>query len=131
VAVVCAGEDAVYLLAGNGKGDLRKVAEFPAGVNPHPIATADFDGDGHLDLVVGNRSTRDLTILKGDGTGAFTRLPDVMLPDDPIVLATGDFDRDGKPDLVLIFASLDVASIYRGDGKGGFIPPAKAERRND
>jgi hypothetical protein len=82
-------------------------------------------------LVVGNRSTQDLTILKGDGTGAFTRLPTVNLPDDPIVLATGDFDRDGKPDLALIFASLHVARIYRGDGKGGFIPPAKAERRDD
>ena len=97
-------------------------AEFPAGVNPHPIVAGDFTGDGHLDLVVGNRSTRDLTVLKGDGAGNFTPLPDVRLPDDPIVLATGDFNEDGKPDLVLIFASLNSARIYRGDGKGGFVP---------
>lgn len=77
-----------------------------------------------MDLVVGNRSSRDLTVLKGDGTGSFTRLADVKLPDDPIVLATGDFTGDGKPDLAVIFASLDAAGIYRGDGKGGFQPMA-------
>src|SRR3989304_1371710 len=129
VAIVCAGDDTLVLLAGDGKGNLRKLAEFPTGVNPHPVIAGDFTGDGRLDLIVGNRSTKNLTILKGDGTGQFTRLPDVKVPDDPIVLGGGDFNEDGKPDLVLVFASLHRAAIYLGDGRGGFTPAAAAASR--
>jgi hypothetical protein len=116
-------------MAGDGKGNLQKHAEFPTGVNPHSVVTGDFTGDGRLDLIVGNRSSMDLTILRGDGTGQFTRLPDVKVPGDPIVLGAGDFNEDARPDLAIVFASLHKVGIFLGDGRGGFAPTASPASR--
>jgi hypothetical protein len=35
------------------------------------VITPDFNNDGHLDLVVSNRTDGTVTLLLGDGTGNF------------------------------------------------------------
>jgi hypothetical protein len=59
-----------------------------------PIAIADLNGDGKLDLAVGNGAL----LFVGKGNGAF-RLPVDLGANGPI--AVGDFNRDGKPDLAV------------------------------
>ena len=44
---------------------------FPAGNGPASLAVADLNGDGKLDLVVGNRNASTVNVLLGDGNGTF------------------------------------------------------------
>jgi hypothetical protein len=43
--------------------------DVPVGVQPTSVVTADFDGDGHLDLAVANTGSASVSILLGVGNG--------------------------------------------------------------
>lgn len=65
---------------------------------PTDLATADFDGDGKLDLVV---STNFFVsgVMRGNGDGTFTSAFPVFTAGNAGRVAVADFDGDGKPDL--------------------------------
>jgi len=46
----------------NGPG-----SPFPVGTNPVSNATADLNGDGHLDLLTANYISDNVSVLLGDG----------------------------------------------------------------
>jgi hypothetical protein len=88
------------------------------------LAMADFNGDGHLDLAVGDEAAGQVNIMLGTGTGTFTTTsPDSVGGSSVRGAAAGDFDGDGKPDLM-------VGDIYSGQlwlllnqGSGTFGAP--------
>jgi hypothetical protein len=98
------------LLRNRGDGTFEDVTETAGVLSFHPTQTgafADFDGDGWLDLVVGNESSREgaqhpceLYLNRRDGT--FTN---VAKETGAAVIAfvkgvaVGDYDNDGRPDL--------------------------------
>src|SRR5262245_39077781 len=43
--------------------------DYPAGASPQAVLTADFNNDGHLDLVTANTET--MSFRPGDGSGGF------------------------------------------------------------
>ena len=61
-------------LLGDGAGSFHASAGSPitASYLAAGIATADFNGDGNLDLVVGTGGSHSVEMLLGDGTGGFT-----------------------------------------------------------
>ncbi len=77
----------------------------------------DIDGDGNLDLVVGEGPS--LTVLKGGGDGTFT-LAHVYAPEAWRV-ALADADEDGTADVVAVGAQL--LTVIRGQSGGTFIAP--------
>lgn len=76
--------------------------------------TADFTGDGVLDLVVGNQFHRGL----GDGTFS-TRATISGVASLQYGLAAADFDGDGISDLIAT-SEVGVLTVYRGLGTGQF-----------
>jgi hypothetical protein len=102
------------LLLGNGDGTFTPAAsQPPADVDTF---TADFNGDGNLDLISNN------TIFFGNGDGTFTQGP--ALPSScQSPAAIGDFNGDEKLDLVCIGGNTFSVLLGNGDGtfQTGFI----------
>jgi gliding motility-associated-like protein len=98
--------------------------EYTVRNNPRSVDLADFNNDGHLDLVVCNVDVNNLSILPGDGTGKLL---------DPIDFTIGsggssvsaDFSGDGFPDLAAANYSGSnpaTASILINTGPYAFAP---------
>src|SRR5262245_28676761 len=92
------------------------------GTNPYDIAVADFDGDGHLDMLVANAGSNSVTLLHGDGHGGFTPAAGspIAVGTNPRGLAIGDIDGDGDIDFVAANAGSNNVSVFLNDGHGSF-----------
>jgi hypothetical protein len=96
--------------------------------SPQRLASADFDGDGNLDLAVGHGLDDRVLVLLGTGDGRFTRGPEAPpVPGNGGVygLAATDLNGDGHPDLAAVGGTGGVAGLI-GDGSGAFrlAPPS-------
>lgn len=122
------------LLRNDGRGRFEDVTEEAGLLSFHPTQTAawgDYDGDGRLDLVIGNESQPPFNphpseLFRNNGGGTFT---DVSLnlgrPDLGYVkgVAWGDFDNDGDPDLYFSLLGDDNV-LLRNDGPRPFHGPS-------
>jgi hypothetical protein len=84
------------------------------GLGPSSVATADFNLDGRLDLVAGNESSNNLSVLLGNGSGGFSPAPGspVATGEDPIFIAIADFNLDGKPDVAVTTFGAQAVNIF-------------------
>lgn len=86
-----------------------------------PVATvvADFNGDGHEDIVVATEGVPYASLLMNDGRGGFSlkELPLDSLTS--VAVVAGDFGGDGKPDIVIAGIKTLHAMINK-DGGGLF-----------
>ena len=104
-------------------------------------AWADYDGDGDLDLYVGNEATQGSTnpyallgdtgsaypsqLFRNNGDGTFTdvaRAAGVLNGRFAKGVAWGDYDDDGDPDLFV--SNIGANRLYRNDGDGVFTDVA-------
>jgi FG-GAP-like repeat/FG-GAP repeat len=91
----------VSILLGNGDGTLQAAQSYSVGVFPEAVAVGDFNGDGHLDLVVANSGSNSTSILLGNGDGTFQVAQNYDAGYNPVSVAVGDFNGDGYLDLAV------------------------------
>ncbi len=122
LAVANAGDNAVAILMGNGKGAFTPNINSPVAVGggPSAVVLADFNGDGKMDLAVADLSGSAVSVSLGDGTGTFPTVTDYPVGRSPSSIAVGDFNKDGKLDLVVANRLNGSVIFLVGDGTGSF-----------
>jgi uncharacterized repeat protein (TIGR01451 family) len=109
--------------------DFAAPKSYPVGTAPAFILTGDFNGDGKMDIAVGNAGSNDVSILLGNGDGTFKAAVSFAAGLSPQQMAGGDFNGDGKLDLVVSnsgdgAAVLGSITLLLGKGDGTFQAPA-------
>jgi len=92
------------------------------GSSPDRQAMGDFNGDGILDLAVGNIGSGTVSILLGNGDGTFQSQQTYNTGSSTFGIAVGDVNGDGKLDLVVGndgYTSNSIA-VLLGNGDGTF-----------
>ncbi|MBI2362851.1 MAG: VCBS repeat-containing protein, partial [Elusimicrobia bacterium] len=86
------------------------------------LAWGDYDGDGDLDLAVGNTGGGDEVLVRNDGAGVFAVVgpnPFAGFGGDTQDVAWGDYDSDGDLDL-LVANNAGQSAVYKNTGAGAF-----------
>jgi hypothetical protein len=101
------------------------------GYESDSVVLADVNGDGKLDLVVGNdcpsvstcNSGGSVSVLLGNGDGTFQAAVTYALGGSDalsVSVAVADVNADGKPDLLATSEGSDTVGVLLGNGDGTF-----------
>jgi hypothetical protein len=114
----------VALLPGKGDGSFSSPRVLLSSNGASAIVSADFNGDGKLDLAFADG--QQIMVLLGNGDGTFQSPIASAAPNDQFnAAAAADVNGDGKPDLVLPGFLYNQVYAMLGNGDGTF-QPAKA-----
>lgn len=101
---------------------------IPVGKSPGPVAIADVNHDGKLDIIVGNMDDGTVSVLLGDDRGHFREAVGSPFPcnANPNDIAVADMNGNGNPDLIIANTQTPYITILLGDGRGGFRPSSRS-----
>ncbi len=114
-------QNVVYLGDGDGTFDTTSHNLGPANDSTYALAVGDVNGDGHLDIAVGNGGGQQNVVYLNDGDGTFDTTSHNFGTgsDSTYALALGDVDLDGDLDIAVGNLSGQDA-VYLNDGDGTF-----------
>jgi 6-phosphogluconolactonase (cycloisomerase 2 family) len=114
----CLEGSTVSILLGNGDGTFAAGNDVSVASTPWTVITADFNGDGNLDLATANLSG-SVSISLGNGDGTFRQFSSLPVGGSPVSLVAGDFNGDGILDLA-VDSNNGTVTIFLGNGDGTF-----------
>ncbi len=126
VAVPQVGDSAMTVMLSNGDGTFQ--APITANSTPVPtprfLETADFNGDGKLDLVSGSdvANAGEISVFLGNGDGTFQQPVNTPASVGSGGFVVADFTGDGKLDIACDCGSTPEATVLPGNGDGTFQP---------
>jgi hypothetical protein len=116
--------------AGNGDGSFAAPSVLTSHFsNPRFLASADFNGDGKRDLLLGFPDIASIILGNGDGTFQLNNDPflPTPFPVTPLpstagapAIAAADMDGDGKIDAVAADSASNSMNVFLNDGSGTF-----------
>ena len=112
----------VIVLLGLGNGNFAPPIPTVSGVSGLTIKTADVNGDGTQDVLIGGNGSA--AVLYGKGNGTFQSPVLLTSGSYPLVdLAAGDLNGDGRMDLVCAIASPNAGiAVFLQNQDGSFSP---------
>src|SRR5262249_44724505 len=126
LAILNEGSGDLSIFLGDGHGCFTELVardahgrplRLSAGNLPTGLAVADANGDGRLDLLVGNESGDVLTLL-GNGDGSFQPY---RRTDGHMALAVADLNGDGTDDFAFANEALDRVTVQYGQTGQQFV----------
>jgi subtilisin family serine protease len=124
---------------GDGKGNFGPAQVFRGGQTSFGLALADFNRDGHIDIITANQDSDSASIFLNDGKGGFGSPAGEYVgyingnnSSGPVNASfsgfmSADIDGDGKPDLLILeygagYPNASQAAVMLNDGTGHFGP---------
>jgi hypothetical protein len=116
------GSGTIGVLLGYGNGNFAPQMAFSSS-SPYAIAVSDFNGDGRLDIAVGNWGGT-LGVFLGYGNGSFAaQMTFSSGGSGPFSVVIGDFNNDNRMDVVMPNSITGNVAILLGYGTGNFSAP--------
>jgi len=116
------GIGSIAVLLGDGGKHIGGLHYFSTGLTAASVVAADVNGDGNLDLVVGNSYDADVTVLVGNGKGLFNASANYVTGTGlPLSVAVADLNGDGNPDIAVANAADNTVSVLLASGGGKYV----------
>ncbi len=127
------------VLLGDGKGNFGPASVYRGDLGAFSLAIADFNGDGHPDIVTANQETDSSVLFLNDGHGGFGEpkgewIGELLGPSNAprSNMMSVDVDGDGKPDVVLMEWNAgsdpyNQLTVMLNEGSGNFSPPIRSD----
>jgi hypothetical protein len=87
---------------------------------PQALATADFNNDMKVDILVANSGVNNIGIFLGYGNGIFANQTIYSTGHYPLSVAVGDLNDDTRLDIVVANHGSNSISVFYGYGDGSF-----------
>lgn len=135
IDLVVSNDGADLLYRNNRDGTFLPISSSPIVVDDSDsgsgVAWADYDNDGHLDLVVGNYIGKT-KLFHNNGDGMFTKtLANAVVADGQAnTTIWGDYNNDGYVDLMVLTPAGPLNRLYRNNGDGSLSKMTSAETGN-
>jgi hypothetical protein len=114
--VVVTSSDNLFVFYDNQSGQLVETQRVTNVLNPAAVGVADFDGDGHVDVVIPHTGPNVVSVYFRNSNGSFGTPVDMFLANQPMRVVVGDIDSDGDPDFLVNDYAVRVVRIYRYSG---------------